>query len=620
MATATGTKEPPQIDEPAEMVHPSPTMITPDTHLTANYNDHEGPVREKLKKTSIGTFPKSQTEDAGVQENDQDQTEAKSPAEEPSLNSVEPHHESDDGIHSKNSTISEKAPEKSIAQEESEKSKSSEDDMKDVTGDDSHSSDPEAGHERKEQSGQAATGVQLSSKTRSSESTTPDSTGPAETMDEDTGARIMPPRRKRSRDQVDNDDSKEPEKATAGEDPSSGGSEDAEKDTQAGTQPARTVREEPEKKRHRDISQGSVSSSKEAIVNKIPMTSGFSNTSATSPFGALAATSTAGSTSVFGGKPSAEAKPPATSFVTSGFGALTGSATSSFGALGGVSTAPSGFGSLAASVNKGSSDSLKDASSGKKFGAFGGSVLSAPSAFGGETSAFGKLGGGLGGGFGAAGGGKLTTFASKGGAGIIGLSETPAKPFGAPDEEEYEDEEGESDDEEVDGDLEAGGKELKEDRKFHHHEIETGEEGEETRFSARAKLYFFDSAGKAWKERGYGMLKLNVSAGGSKGKDDLHGEDNQVEKVDEASQDEGASQKPQARLLMRSEGVFRVVLNVPIFQGMKAGDQNGNVPSDRCLKFTAFEDEKHVMMQLRFNNNATASELWRHIKAIQKEL
>lgn len=129
--------------------------------------------------------------------------------------------------------------------------------------------------------------------------------------------------------------------------------------------------------------------------------------------------------------------------------------------------------------------------------------------------------------------------------------------------------------------------------------VETGEEGEETRFSTRAKLYFFDSAGKAWRERGIGMLKLNISS--SAPDEDSHPDEevDQEEKADETSQDEGAPPKRLARLLMRSEGVYRVVLNVPIFKGMKAGDQNGNVPSDRCIKFTAFEDGKHVMMQLR---------------------
>lgn len=365
---------------------------------------------------------------------------------------------------------------------------------------------------------------------------------------------------------------------------------------------------------------------------QIPPTSGFSNTSATSPFGTLGATSNASSTSLFGSKANAEAKPPPTSFATSGFGALSGSTTSPFGTLGGVSTASSAFGSLTASGDKSSSESHTGGLGFKDVGGFGGSLLSAPSAFGGESSGFGKLGAGSSGGFGAA-GGKLTSFASKDGTGIIGLSHAPVKPFGAPDEEDHEEEEGDSDDQEDDGDQGAGGKELKEDRRFHHHErknpflilcssqcqsqvltllfaVETGEEGEETRFSARAKLYYFDSAGKAWKERGFGMLKLNVSEGGPEENYHSHEGVDPENKGRETSQNEEAPQKRHARLLMRSEGVFRVVLNVPIFKGMKAGDQNGNMPSDRCLKFTAFEDEKHVMMQLRVGSTTSVLVRW----------
>lgn len=172
---------------------------------------------------------------------------------------------------------------------------------------------------------------------------------------------------------------------------------------------------------------------------------------------------------MFGRKASTEAKPPPTSFAASGFGALSGSTTSPFGALGGIPTASSGFGSLAASGDKGSLESHTDAPSSKNVGGFGGSVLSAPSAFGGEASGFGKLGAGLSGGFGTV-GGKLTSFASKEGSGIIGLNQGPVKRFGAPAEEGDEEEEGDSEDQDSDGEQTAASKELKEDRRFHHQE------------------------------------------------------------------------------------------------------------------------------------------------------
>lgn len=266
MATATGTTKSPHIDDSAEMAHTAVT--TSDTHLAANDNDNEGPVREKLKKTSIGTFPKHQTEYAGVQGDKLDVPEAKASAEQSALNSLEPNHDDGDGSHTKSSTTSGKAQEEHITQIDSKENRSSKDVMNDVKNSVSHSSDQEAGHEGTKQSELATTGVQVPSGSRNRDSMSPDSTGHVETMDEDPGARIMPPRKKRSRDQFDNDDGKESEKATAGEERHSRGSEDTERDTQAGNRAARTTREEPEKKRHRDISQGSVSS-KEANVSKV---------------------------------------------------------------------------------------------------------------------------------------------------------------------------------------------------------------------------------------------------------------------------------------------------------------------------------------------------------------
>ena len=137
--------------------------------------------------------------------------------------------------------------------------------------------------------------------------------------------------------------------------------------------------------------------------------------------------------------------------------------------------------------------------------------------------------------------------------------------------------------------------------------VETGEEGEETRFSGRAKLFYFDNATKAWKERGFGVLKLNVSCAVSEETDDVQADSSPEPTGSEHSEYGQTSRKLLARLLMRSEGVYRVVLNVPIFKALKAGDQNGELPSDRCIKFTALEDERHVMMQLRVSRTANLS-------------
>ncbi|KAI4750339.1 hypothetical protein E4T44_14939, partial [Aureobasidium sp. EXF-8845] len=239
---------------------------------------------------------------------------------------------------------------------------------------------------------------------------------------------------------------------------------------------------------------------------KIPAGSGFANTSASSPFASLATA-----------KSSSEQPQPATSaFASSAFGALAGSSTSAFGALGqsktlssfaspgstpapedGVKPAPSAFGGLSSAA----SPFASAGSSGFGSGASG---------FGSSASGFGKLNNGFGGGFGGlSGGSKLTSFASSGTPGVIGSStKVGITAFGAPadDEEEQSGEDGEDD---------AGVKspklivdEDKKDERFFEQDIETGEEGETTEYTCRAKLYNFVDK-KEWKERGVGVLRLN---------------------------------------------------------------------------------------------------------------
>jgi len=68
--------------------------------------------------------------------------------------------------------------------------------------------------------------------------------------------------------------------------------------------------------------------------------------------------------------------------------------------------------------------------------------------------------------------------------------------------------------------------------------VSSGEEGEHHVFQNRMKVYLLD--GKEWKERGVGILKINVA------------DDNSY-----------------ARLIMRAEGALRLVLNVRLFPNMK---------------------------------------------------
>ena len=142
---------------------------------------------------------------------------------------------------------------------------------------------------------------------------------------------------------------------------------------------------------------------------------------------------------------------------------------SPFGTLG-MSSAPSGFGTLSTSGDKRLSASSLGASGTSPNASGLGGLPSMSSGFGTETSGFGKLGAGLGGGFGVTGPG-LTSFASKGGTGIIGLSQAPAREFGAPDELDDEDEE-----EDLEKAAEHGNsgkattRDGKDDRRFQHQE------------------------------------------------------------------------------------------------------------------------------------------------------
>lgn len=96
--------------------------------------------------------------------------------------------------------------------------------------------------------------------------------------------------------------------------------------------------------------------------------------------------------------------------------------------------------------------------------------------------------------------------------------------------------------------------------------LKTGEEDEKTVFSARAKLYTTSEAG--WKERGTGTVRCNVP-----------------------HQNSG---KAGGRLVMRADGVLRVILNVNLFAGMSC-----DVAQDKFVKLVAVEDGKPVNFAIR---------------------
>lgn len=108
--------------------------------------------------------------------------------------------------------------------------------------------------------------------------------------------------------------------------------------------------------------------------------------------------------------------------------------------------------------------------------------------------------------------------------------------------------------------------------------VETGEEDEKTYFSCKAKLFHFTN--KEWKERGVGTFKVNV-------------------KEPPSDADDETPKKKTARMIMRADGVLRVMLNSPIFKGMPAGEVSGEEPKGKQLNLASVEDGKTVPLLLR---------------------
>ncbi len=147
------------------------------------------------------------------------------------------------------------------------------------------------------------------------------------------------------------------------------------------------------------------------------------------------------------------------------------------------------------------------------------------------------------------------------------------------------------------------------------HLVETGEEEEETIFTCRAKLFHFED--KQWKERGVGIFKVNVrydevkmniprddsedeeDGNNEKTPKDLEGGDEVNGKNNDLEEGGITTLIRKGRLLMRSEGVHRTILNSPIFKDMNVGTKEGGEPSGKTMMLTGLEDGKPKGFQIR---------------------
>jgi len=80
-----------------------------------------------------------------------------------------------------------------------------------------------------------------------------------------------------------------------------------------------------------------------------------------------------------------------------------------------------------------------------------------------------------------------------------------------------------------------------------------------------------------WKERGVGTFKINTAWA--------------------PTSEESLERK--SRLIMRTDGVHKVVLNTPIFKGMKVGTPEGDEPTGKTLNVTGVEGGKPTLFALK---------------------
>ncbi|KAI0640738.1 hypothetical protein C8Q79DRAFT_1004119 [Trametes meyenii] len=113
-------------------------------------------------------------------------------------------------------------------------------------------------------------------------------------------------------------------------------------------------------------------------------------------------------------------------------------------------------------------------------------------------------------------------------------------------------------------------------------EVHTGEEEEETVYQVRGKLFAL-SPQNQWKERGTGTLRLNVR------KEDGGG----------------------ARLIMRKEAVYALLLNATLFKGMKCF----LAQDPRYIRFSVFEGATTTHYNLRVSSAKIAEDLLEEINA-----
>lgn len=218
------------------------------------------------------------------------------------------------------------------------------------------------------------------------------------------------------------------------------------------------------------------------------------------------------------------------------------------------------------------------------------------------------------------GGARLTNFGKPGEALKSGK---PAKPFGAPEsdaEESEKDEDGEEENGEgagADGEEENKDDEKEESErkrlKLHKSEsfsrpfimnssgnttytvvVDDGESSEVTLFSQRAKMYVMEK-GVGWKERGAGMLKVNVPRATVEFEND--GSPDATSFDASVLEDKDYSGPKNVRLIMRQDHTLRVILNTIVLPAMQFKIEKKLKAA--TVLFTAFENGEAQLVQMK---------------------
>ncbi|KAF9971865.1 hypothetical protein BGZ73_005101 [Actinomortierella ambigua] len=104
-------------------------------------------------------------------------------------------------------------------------------------------------------------------------------------------------------------------------------------------------------------------------------------------------------------------------------------------------------------------------------------------------------------------------------------------------------------------------------------DVVTGEEDEMTLFQTKGRLFADAEKSQSWKERGKGTFKVNVNRENTK----------------------------QARLVMRTDGALRLILNIAVFPQMVP-----LITGEKYVRFVGIEDKKPIAFLLKVKDAETA--------------